>query len=122
MFLILPTHKKFIKLLRDRANSGNPVVMTQKDNEDFQELVRMTKRKGERHRDLYRITLRALNHSKEEIETEGLYAILDNRAVELIEKTLAKVEWRSLRATLQGSYLVPFLRSFVKRMERRNNR
>lgn len=117
MFLILPTHRKFIKLLRDRANSGNPVVMTQKDKEDFLELVKKTKKKGERHRGLYRISLRALHHSKEEIDTEGIYAILDNRAVDIFEKTLAKVEWKSLCATLEGAYLVPFLRKLKKRME-----
>lgn len=119
MFLILPTHRKFIKLLRDRSNSGNPVVMTQKDNEEFRELVKKTKKRGERHRGLYRITLRALRHSKEEIETEGVYAILDNRAVDLFEKTLAKAEWKSLDATLEGAYLVPFLRKLIKRIERR---
>ena len=122
MFLILPTHRKFIKLLRDRANSGNPVVMTNKDNEDFRELVKKTKQRGERHRGLYRITLRALHHSEEEIDTEGTYAILDNRAVDLFEKTLAKAEWKSLGATLQGAYLVPFLRSILKRLERREKK
>lgn len=44
MFLILPDHRKYIKLLRDRANSGNPVVMTKVDYDDFLNLIRTTKK------------------------------------------------------------------------------
>ena len=122
MFLILPAHRKFIKLLRDRANSGNPVVMTKVDYDDFLKLIRTTKKRGERHRGLYRITLRALRHTKEEIESEGIYAILDNRKVDLFAKTLAKAERRSLGATLKGAYLLPFLRFVIKLMDRRKNK
>jgi hypothetical protein len=122
MFLILPAHRKFIKLLRDRANSGNPVVMTKVDYDDFLDLIRTTKKRGERHRGLYRITLRALHHTEEDIEVEGIYAIIDNRMVNLFAKTLAKAERRSLGATLKGAYLVPFLRFVLKRMERRKSK
>lgn len=118
MFLILPAHRKFIKLLRDRANSGNPVVMTKVDYDDFLDLIRTTKKRGERHRGLYRITLRALHHTEEEIESEGIYAIINNRTIDLIAKTLAKAERRSLGSTLKGAYLIPFLRFVLKRMER----
>ena len=120
MFLILPTHRKYIKLLRERANSGNPIVIKKKDMEDFRELVRTTHQRGARHRGLYRITLKAMKCSPEEIELEDIECILDNRAVNFVEKTLAKVEWKSLGATLVGAYLIPFLQAVIKRMERRS--
>ena len=122
MFLILPTHRKFIKLLRDRANSGNPVITTKKDWADFMELVKTTKQRGERHQGLYRITLRAIKRSPEEIDSRDIHGRLDNRAINLFERTLAKAEWKSLGATLKGAYLVPFLRKLLKRMEPREER
>lgn len=118
MFLILPAHRKFIKLLRDRANSGNPVITTRKDWEDFQELIRTTKQRGARHKGLYRITLKAIKRFPEEIDPEDIHSVIDNRAINIFKKTLVKVEWKSLGATLKGAYLIPFLRSLIKLMAR----
>ena len=95
MFLILPTHKKYIKLLRDRANSGNPIVTTQKDWKEFRELVRTTKQRLPRHQGLYRITLRAMNRLQGDVKTEEIIAILDNKAITIIENILANAEWKS---------------------------
>lgn len=122
MFLILPTHKKYIKILRDRAKSGNPVVTTQKDWKEFRELVRTTKQRLPRHQGLYRISLRAMNRPQEDVKTEEIIAILDNKAITIIENTLAKAEWKSLGATLIGAYFIPFLRRVLKSLEKRHNK
>ena len=122
MFLILPTHRKYIRLLRERSNSGNPVVTTKKDWEDFRELVRKTKQRLPRHQGLYRITLKAMNRPIEEVEPEDIYAVLDKRAISVIENTLAKAEWKSLGATLTGAYIIPLLRAIVKRLEKKQKR
>lgn len=119
MFLILPTHRKYIRLLRERANSGNPVVITKKDWKDFWELVRKTKQRLPRHQGLYRITLRAMKRPKEEVESEDIYAVLDKRVISVFENTLAKAEWKSLGATLTGAYIIPLLRAIVKRLEKK---
>ena len=119
VFLILPTHRKLIKLLRDRANAGSPAIMLKKDSADFIELFKSKKQRGARHRGLYRITLRVLQRPPEEIEPEEIHAVLDNQMVNLFEKTLAKAEWRSLSATLTASYFIPLLRSITKQLERK---
>ena len=122
MFLILPTHRKYIRLLRDRDNSGNPVKITKKDWEDFHELVRTTKQRLPRHQGLYRITLRAMNRPLEEVDPKDIYAVLDKRAISVIENSLAKAEWKSLGVTLTAAYIIPFLRAIVKRLEKKQNR
>lgn len=119
MFLILPTHRKFIKLLRDRANKGSPVVLTIQDKDDFITLVRDTKQRLRRHQGLYRIMLKAMKRQREDIQPDDVHAILDNEAIKVFEKALSKAEWKSLRATLTGAYIVPLLRAYVKRMERK---
>lgn len=114
MYLILQTHRKYIKLLRDRANLENPVIITKEDLADFQNLFKTTKQSGARHQGLYRITLKALKRPSEEIDSNDIYGRLDNRVINQYEKYLAKLEWRSLGATLKGAYLVPFLRLVFK--------
>ena len=121
MFLLQPTHKKYIKLLRDRVKSGNPVIMTKKDRADFLKLFRTTKQRLPRHQGLYRITLNAIKRSPEDINSEEIFVVLDNRAISVIERTLAKAEWKSLCVTLQSAYLIPLLRALIKRMGRSKN-
>lgn len=93
--------------------------MTKKDCADFEELIRTTKQRLARHQGLYRITLKAIKRLQEDIKPEEKYVALDIRTVDVIERTLAKAEWKSLGATLQGVYLIPFLRALIKRMKRK---
>ena len=116
MWLIHPTHRKFIKILRDRAKSGNPVVTTKNDWNEYLKIVRTTKQRLPCHQGLYRIIIRAINRPQNEIKKENIYSILDNMKIDIIEKTLSKAEWKSLGATLKGAYLIPFLRAIIKRL------
>lgn len=116
-FLIHPTHRKYIKLLRTRSDNGNPIITTKKDWDDFLELVRTTKQRLPRHKGLYRITLRAMNRSLKEINSDEIHAILDGKTIDIIEGVLAKAERKSLGATLKGAYLIPILRKVIKRID-----
>lgn len=88
--LIHPTHRKYIKLLREKADSGNPIIITKKDWEDYVALIKSTNKKMARHQSVYRITLRAMNRSKEEVETEDIQVILDHNAINQIESFCQK--------------------------------
>lgn len=116
-FLIHPTHRKYIKLLRTRADNGNPIILTKKDWDDFLKLVKTTKQRLPRHKGLYRITLRAMNRSQEAINQDEIFTVLDNNAIDIIEETLAKAEWKSLGATLKGAFLIPIFRKVIKRID-----
>ena len=112
--LIHPTHRKYIKLLRDRADSGNPILITKKDWEDYVALIKSTNKKMARHQGVYRITLRALNRTKEEVETEDLQMVLDHNAINQIETFLSKAEHKRLGKTLISTYIVLILRSLYR--------
>lgn len=60
-FLIHPTHRKYIRLLRKCADCGNPITITHQDAVDFLEMMKKSKQRLYRHQGFYRITLRAMN-------------------------------------------------------------
>lgn len=63
-----------------------------------------------RHQGVYRITLRAMNRSKEEVKPDDIQVVLDYYAIKQIEKFLSKAERKRLGKTLVSTYIVPILR------------
>lgn len=114
-FLIHPTHRKYIKLLRDSIRNGYQLVFTDEDCRDFKQLMRSTKNRGKRHRGIYRLTLRAKNRPISELEKEENKYVITERAIKSIEKQFAKVEWQTLGDTLKGAFVFSLLKVFVKR-------
>lgn len=114
--IIHPTHRKFIKLLRECAEKGKPIALIDEDIEDFKNLVHRTKKRGERHRGIYRIALRAMRRQPTEIQGDNSIRYIDSEEVDYIEKQFARVERKQLCATLQGAFLLPIMRSIVKRI------
>ena len=117
--LIHPTHRKYIRLLRDRANCGYPIIITKKDREDFLKLVKSTNERYKRHQGIYRITLRAMNRSQEDIALDDIHAILDKAQIDIIERTFSRLERKQLCATLQGTYLRPIVLALLKRLKQK---
>lgn len=112
--MIHPTHRKYIRLIRDRADSGNPIIITKKDWEDYLALIKSTNKKMARHQGVYRITLRAMNRSKEEVKTEAIQVVLDHNAINQIENFLSKAERKRLGKTLISTYIVPIFRGLFR--------
>ena len=67
-----------------------------------------------RHQGVYRITLRAMNRSKVELETEDIQVFLDHDAINQIENFLSKAERKRLGKTLLSTYIVPILRGLYR--------
>lgn len=105
MLLIYPVHQRYIKLLRKQVEKGCPILLTQSDIDGFKDLLRRTKQKEIRHKGLYRLTLKAIYRPKEEIQKVGIRCVLGTEEINLIEKTLAKAERRSLYASIIGSII-----------------
>lgn len=114
--IIHPTHRKFIKLLRECAEKGKPIALIDEDIEDFKNLVHRTKKRRERHRGIYRIALRAMHRQPTELQGNNYIHHIDCEEVDFIEKQFARVERKQLCATLQGAFLLPIMRSIVKRI------
>ena len=105
MLLIHPVHQRYIKLLRKRVEKGGPILLTKSDIDGFKDLFHRTKQKGKRHQGLYRLTLNSINRPEEEIRKAGISGVLGTREINLIEKTRANAERRSLYASIMGSII-----------------
>lgn len=115
--LVQPTHRKFIKILRDGYNSGNPIILNENDIDDLLELFRIrTMPAVDRHQRLYKIFLRANYRLSENLSETGRFLIVSPNVIKTIEKRLFISEWRHPRMTIQSSFLVPLLQWMLKRM------
>lgn len=66
--LLHPTHRKFVRIIRDRVNSGRPIILTKTDIKAFQDICQGTMTMLKRHQGIYRIVLTAANRPIEGIE------------------------------------------------------
>ena len=117
--LIHPTHRRYIRLLRNRANEGNPIVLTFQDVEDFRKLMKISKKRMVRHQGLYKITLCAMQRPQSEVATEEIHSILNEEAIDHIAKVLSQAERAQIGVTLFSSFIVPILRRIIRRLNRR---
>lgn len=117
--LIHPTHKKFIKLLRECAENGTPIGLIDEDIEDLKGLFHRTKKRGERHRGIYRIVLKAMRRQPSEIQDNDSIHYINKDEIDFIEKQFARVERKQLCITLQSAYLITIMRLIIKRLDKR---
>ena len=103
--LIHPVHRRYIKFLRDQVKKGNPILLTQSDLDRFKNLINRTNLQVKRHKGFYRLTLQAINRSKEEAHELGVTGVIGHHEIDIIERTLAKVERRGLYKTLMGTVI-----------------
>ena len=57
ILLLHPTHRKFIKLLRNKVNNGDVIYITKEDQSEWQSVFNTSKNSKKRHQETYRIFL-----------------------------------------------------------------
>lgn len=112
IILLHPTHRKIVRLLRERVNSGPPVIFIENDKKEFIDLMQRTQIALNRHKGIYRIILRAMNRSTVDCEDKIIYGGAD--FVDLVERTLCKVEWANPFITVRNIILLPILVKIIK--------
>lgn len=118
--LLHPTHRKFVRIIRDRVNSGRPIILTEADIRAFQVICRGTMTMLKRHQGIYRIVLTAANRPIEEIDKSEKIYVAGNSLVNAIEKEFSKAEWRHPWTSVLSGYVVPILQRTVnKRLAKR---
>ena len=90
ILLLHPTHRKFIKLLRDNVNNGEVIFLTTEDKNEWLPVLNKSKNSTKRHLATYRIFLRAINHVNTEIPNNAI--VINSSCVDYIERFLRKVE------------------------------
>lgn len=117
--LLHPTHRKFVRMIRDRVNSAQPIILTEVDVRAFQGICQGTMPMLKRHQGIYRIVLTAANRPIDKIDKNEKVCVVGNKMVEVIEKSFSKAEWRHPLTTVLSGYVVPTLQRIVKKLLQR---
>lgn len=112
ILLLHPTHRKFIKLLRNNVNNGEIIFLTSEDKNEWQSVFNKSKNSKKRHQATYRIFLRAINRVCTEIPDNVI--VIDSSSVDYIEGFLRKVELKNPFRTIKNIILMRIIRVGVK--------
>lgn len=115
--LIHPTHRKFIKKLRQRVDEKGPIIILESDYEDYKALLARTKKALERHKGIYRILNKAMTRNNTDYDEEFVSTI-GYDAIDLIEKTLNKAEWKRPFRTIRNVILKPIILYLLKQLKK----
>ncbi len=108
-------------MIRDRVNSGRPIILTEADIRAFQDICQGTMTMLKRHQGIYRIVLTAANRPIDEIDKKEKVYVIGNKMVGVIEKCFSKAEWRHPWTIVLSGYVVPNLQRIVnKRLAKRS--
>ena len=108
ILLLHPTHRKFIRLLRNHTNNGEVIILTQEDKDEWLSFLSRTKNSKKRHQITYRIFLRAINRKR--IESTEDVIVINHSSVDYIERVLRKVEFKNPFRTIKNIILMKVAR------------
>ena len=122
-FLIHPTHRKFIRLLRGRIKAGYPIIFTQSDMEAYRNLWdKETMSMIDRHQSIYRIVLTALYRPVDRIDRNEKICLIGGKHINLMEQAFFEAERKHLGTTLLTGYVIPVLMRIAKKGSKGINR
>ena len=108
ILLLHPTHRKFIKLLRNKVNNGDVIYITKEDQSEWQSVFNTSKNSKKRHQETYRIFLRAINRVHTEIPNNAI--VINLSLVDHIESILRKVELKNPLRTIRNIILMKIVK------------
>ena len=111
-----PTHRKFIKLLRDNVNNGEVIFLTTEDKNEWLSVLNKSKNSTKRHLATYRIFLRAINRINTEIPNNAI--VINSSSVNHIEVFLRKVELKNPFRTIRNIILMKIIRVGFRLLKR----
>jgi len=114
-FLIHQTHRKLIRLMRNRLKDGHPIVFIQSDFDAFRAICQGTMTMIDRHQKIYRLILTAVYRPIEEIDRTEKVCIVGDASIYVIEKCFAQAERKHIGTTILSGYLVPTLQWIVNK-------
>lgn len=115
--LIHPTHRKFIKKLRQRVDEKGPIVILESDYEDYKALLARTQIALERHKGFYRILSKAMTRNISDYDQQ-IVSSIGYDAIDFIEKALNKAEWKRPLRTIRNVTIMPIIRYLLKQLKK----
>ena len=113
--LLHPTHRKFIRILREHIEQGKTIIITQNDIVAFRALMHRTKIALERHKGIYRLLLQAMQRT---VVNNGDF-VLNSSRINFIESIFCKVERKNIFVTIRNIIVLPILHKMISFL--RNN-
>lgn len=98
--IIHPTHRKILRMLRERDKDGRPVILLREERDRVKEVLPTLHSATARNQYVYRVLLRAIKRPFSEIQHCDGFIVVDRRCINLIEKLYAMVERRHLCGTV----------------------
>lgn len=108
--IIHPTHRKLLRLLRDRNNEGQPVVLLKDEFDSMFKALPSIQSPTLRNQLVYRTILRAINRPISDIQQCRGLIVVDKHLLNTIEKVYARVERDHLCYTLHSTVQLYWVR------------
>ena len=112
--IIHPTHRKLLRLLRDRSNKGRPVILLKDEVDSMFQALPSIQSPTSRNQLVYRTVLRAINRPISDIQQCKGFIVLDNHNLNKIGKIYARIERNHLCYTLLSTLQLYLVRSGLK--------
>lgn len=113
---IHPTHRKLLRILRERCDEGKPVVLLKDEVDIFFKVLPTLDSPTLRNQSAYRIVLNAMNRSFEDLKDHNNFFVLNDKSIKVIESIYAKVERNHLCYTLYDALKLFFIRRRICRL------
>jgi len=108
--VIHPTHRKLLRILRERCDEGRPVVLLKDEVDSFFKVLPTLDSPIRRNQSAYRLVLNAMNRSFEDIKDYNNYYVLNDKSIRVVESIYAKVEKDHLCHTLLDTFMLLLVR------------
>lgn len=113
--IIHPTHRKFLRLLRNRLKEGNPIVIRKTELDTLSKDLPSLRSATARNQLVYRLALRAMSRPRSEMQQYDDLIIVNEQFIKGLESVYAKVERKQLCPVLMVSILTSILKHHKRR-------
>lgn len=114
--VIHPTHRKLLRILRERCDEGRSVVLLKDEVDSFFKVLPTLDSPIRRNQSAYRLVLNAMNRSFEDIKDYNNYCVLNDKSIRVVESIYAKVERNHLCYTLLDTLKLFFIRRRISKL------
>ena len=121
-FLLYPTHRKFIHLLRKQVDNGKKFYLTKDDINDIYAVFNTTPLSTRRHQIVYKTFIRAIKRSSMENQNLADVITVDSIFVDNLAKVFRRLEFKNPLRTIKNIVLIKIIRilhTFIRWLDKR---
>lgn len=120
--IIHPTHRRFLRLLREQYESGTPIVILKSELDDLFKRLSSFPSPTLRNQFVYREVLRAMNRPLSVIQHCAGFVVFDDKCINTIETIFVKVERNHMFSTVLNALELSMRRKSLRRNQDQVNK